>query len=533
MAEPQTDSVEREQRVLVLAPTGRDAALTQSLLRQVGIAAEVCPGMEQLCDELRRGAGAVVLAEEALDPSSARTLVRELDAQPPWSDPPLIVLTGRGAVEATQRMATGLGAQTSVTLLERPVQSVTLISAVQSALRARRRQYEVRDLLARLENGVRERDRFLAILSHELRNPLATILGAVSVTEQESRSNDGGNGRGNNRGGFDDEQQQIVARQTRHLARLIDDLLDVSRVTAGKIVLQRRVVDLKLVAQRSLQSVQPMVLAQRHEVTITTCPQPACVEGDSTRLEQVITNLLTNAIKYTPPGGHVRLIIRTQETDALVSVLDDGIGISPESLPLLFEPFVQVDHSLDRSQGGLGLGLSLVQRLVEMHGGTVTANSQGLGKGSEFTVRLPLTAAPTGDPQAEAERQPAPSRRVLLIEDGADARRVMQRLLRLWGHEVEVAENGTEGVRKAIALRPEVALVDLGLPGLDGYEVARQIRSKLDSSVYLVALTGYGQPEDRLRTTAAGFDVHLVKPVEPATLRRLLSEPSSYKPGPQ
>jgi signal transduction histidine kinase len=501
-----------DQRVLVLAPTGRDAILTENLLHQASIPVRICPDMATACDHLQRGAGAIVLAEEALDPNAANMLLQTLDAQPPWSDPPLVLLTGRGSVEATQRTLAGLGDRTNLTLLERPVRSVTLVSAVQSALRARRRQYQVRDLLVRLEQGVQERDRFLAILSHELRNPLATILGALAVHEQDGNSADA------------DPEQQIIARQTRHLARLIDDLLDVSRVSAGKIVLQRKPVDLKDIAHRSLQSLNASASEQRHEITITTCPEPTFVLADPTRLEQIATNLLANAIKYTPPGGHIALTIRTRDKHALLSVSDDGVGIAPEVLPTLFKPFVQVDRSLDRAQGGLGLGLSLVRNLAEMHGGTVAATSPGLSRGSTFTVRLPLITPPAHAPENQPNHRPQRSRRVLLVEDAPDVRTVMQRLLRLWGHEVTVAENGDQGVAKATSLHPEVALVDLGLPGLDGYEVARQIRAQLGSTIYLIALTGYGQPEDRQRTRSAGFDLHLVKPVEPAILQQTLCQ---------
>lgn len=512
---PEVEAIYREERVLVLAPTGRDAVLTQDLLRQAGLGCDICPDMGRLCAELRQGAGALVLAEEALDAPSSKALLDELENQAPWSDPPLVVLTGQDATELTHRMARGLGRRTSVTLLERPVQSLTMVSAVQSALRARRRQYQVRDLVTQLETGVRDRDRFLAMLSHELRNPLATILGALAISDE-----------GTNGAGFEREQRQIVARQARHLARLIDDLLDVSRVTAGKIVLEQKVVDLKEVAHRSLQAVQSAASARGHEVSVTTCPEAACVSGDSTRLEQVLTNLLTNAIKYTPPGGHIRLTIRTAKDQAVVSIRDDGIGIAQDCLQRVFEPFMQVDHSLDRAQGGLGLGLSLVRRLVEMHGGAVSATSAGLDKGSEFMVRLPRVAAPASAPAREPERPATVGRRVLLVEDGADTRRVMERLLHIWGHTVETAQDGPEGVRKAVELHPEIAVVDIGLPGIDGYEVARRIRSQCHDRIYLIALTGYGQTEDRERTAAAGFDLHLVKPVEPAVLQQALNHRS-------
>lgn len=507
---------ELEQRVLILAPTGRDGPLTQQLLQRAGCRAEVCPDMACLCRELPRGVGAMVVAEEALIHPGAGCLIQALQDDPPWSDPPLIVLTGQSAADATGRLATTLGAHATLVLLERPLRPVTLVAAVQSSLRTRRRQYQTRDLLRQREQAVRERDRFLAVLSHELRNPLATIRMMLALGEQENRA-------------LPLEEQQVIARQTRHLSRLIDDLLDVSRISAGKIVLKRIVVDFNDIVRRSIESLQPAIRAMGHTVTLTPAHVPVYVLADPARLEQVVTNLVNNAVKYTPEGGRIDVSLGTEAGQAVLRVHDNGIGIPPTVLPQLFQPFMQVEQSLDRAQGGLGLGLSLVRMLVEMQQGSVTAASEGLGRGSEFTVTLPLTTPPASA-QAAARPAQSVSRRVLLIEDGDDARRALGRLLRSWGHQVELAEDGRRGVEKALVVRPEIALVDLGLPGLDGYAVARRLRSELAAGIRLVALTGYGQPEDRQRTREAGFDLHLVKPVDPNLLRDILSSPDSSLP---
>lgn len=499
------------ERVLVLAPMGRDATLTQAMLLQNGFSCDICAGMEQLCVRLSEGAGAVIVAQEALDGPSARRLVQTLLAEAKWSDPPLILFaSARGGSDGYQGSVDLLGKRANLTILERPVRKLTLLSAVRSALSARRRQYEVRDLLLRLEKAVEERDRFLATLSHELRNPLGTIRNALAIAEQAED-------------GLGREQRQIIVRQTCQLSRLVDDLLDVSRVTAGKIVLQRVATDLARVVQRSIESAQAALRSQGHELTLSLCSRAVFVMGDPARLEQVVTNLLTNAIKYTPAGGRIGVSLDVEGTSAVIRVRDNGIGLSPEMLPRLFEPFMQVDQSLDRSQGGLGLGLTLVRSLVEMHRGTVTATSDGLGLGSAFAVRLPMVEAPSSAAVENQQARAQVSHRILVVEDGADARKVMHRLLTFWGHQVEVAEDGLQGVEKAIALRPDVVLVDIGLPILSGFEVAKKIRAALDGSVYLVALTGYGQPEDRQRTKDAGFDVHLVKPVEPEVLCQLLA----------
>jgi CheY-like chemotaxis protein len=399
---------------------------------------------------------------------------------------------------------------------------MTMVSAMQSALRARRRQYEVRDLLQQLEDGVRQRDEFLAMLGHELRNPLAAISGASYVLDQMVPA---------------DEQAQmvrsIIDRQTKHLSRLVDDLLDVSRVTKGKITLQRQPIDLNEMARRCCQAIEAAAKARHHRLELKLEPRPLMVDGDPARLEQVVSNLLTNAVKYTPTNGVIDVSTRREGSEVVLSVRDNGIGIAPELLPQVFDLFSQAQGTLDRSQGGLGIGLTVVRGLVEMHGGEVVAHSDGLDKGSVFSVRLPLIeAAPE---HASGQEEPCieavnDRQRVLVVEDNADAREVMCFLLQQWGYEVETAEDGPDGIEKAVEVRPVVAIIDIGLPQLNGYEVARRIRERIDGHIYLIALTGYGQPDDQARALEAGFDVHMVKPIEPGRLSQLLanlSEPAA------
>jgi len=389
-------------------------------------------------------------------------------------------------------------------------------------LRARRRQYEVRDLLERQADADRRKDEFLAMLGHELRNPMAAIRNALWVLDEV---------------GSQDEQEvrqrEVIMRQTRHLVRMVDDLLDVSRVTLGKISLQRRPVDLRDVADRCLSELGMKALARGNDLDLAVEARTALVLGDPVRLEQVICNLLQNAIKYTPRGGRLWLSVDTEGAEAVFRVRDTGVGLSPGMLQTIFEPFAQVESSRQRSEGGLGLGLPLVRSLVEMHGGHVEARSEGLGKGTELIVRLPLLAEDRRKPSSRRTpptgaiplAKPAAGLHILVVEDNEDGRESLRELLEIWGHEVSVAGSGPEGVEMAFSIRPEVALVDIGLPGMDGNEVARRIRSILGGNeISLIAMTGYGQPEDRRRALQAGFDRYLVKPVDPAVLSQLLSE---------
>jgi PAS domain S-box-containing protein len=371
---------------------------------------------------------------------------------------------------------------------------------------------EVRARGEEAEAANRAKDEFLAMLGHELRNPLGTITNAVTVLDRLTT---------------DDRTRHLTAmirRQTMHLSRLVDDLLDVARVTSGKIGLQALPVELHELAGRCLETLAQAGRTHEHRVRLEG--GPVHVTGDAARLEQIVNNLVDNALKYTPAGGAVTVVTERVGGDAVLRVRDTGRGISPDVLARVFDLFVQEPQSLDRARGGLGLGLTLVKRLVELHGGSVSAWSEGADRGSEFVVRLPALPV-EGAPLASADgaaATPAPSRRVLIVEDGADARESLKLLLEHAGHVVETAEDGPTGLAKLRAFRPEVALIDIGLPGLDGYALAREARERPETAaVRLVAITGYGQADDRQRALAAGFDLHVTKPVDPAALRDLLA----------
>jgi PAS domain S-box-containing protein len=358
------------------------------------------------------------------------------------------------------------------------------------------------------------RDEFLAIVSHELRNPLGAITNALGVMDRLATSQDLRSAAG------------IIARQTVRLTRLVDDLLDVARVTSGKIALRLEPVDLRELAERCARSLREAGRARDHRLEIEG--DSVVVHGDLARLEQVVNNLLDNALKYTASGGEIRLTTERVGGDAVLRVRDTGEGIRSELGARVFDLFVQEPQALDRSRGGLGLGLALVKQLVELHGGSVSMASRGRGHGSEFVVRLTAAAVP-----AESERITEPAsgvvrsrrRRVLIVEDNADAREGLRLLLTHAGHEVEASEDASSGLDKLRSFRPEVALIDIGLPGVDGYALARMARQTPEAkAAYLVALTGYGQAEDRRKALAAGFDTHMTKPVDPAKLCAFLTE---------
>jgi PAS domain S-box-containing protein len=385
--------------------------------------------------------------------------------------------------------------------------------------------YERLRLVRQLQEQDRRKDEFLATLAHELRNPLAPIRNSLQVLKMP-RLDPAAAGR----------SLGMMERQVQHLVRLVDDLMDVSRVMRGKVTLHRERVDLAGLVARAVEAAQPLIEAQGHELTVAAAGEPLPVEADPVRLAQVVGNLLTNAAKYTEPGGRIWLTARREGGEAVLRVRDTGIGIAPEMLPRVFDLFVQADHTATRAQGGLGIGLTLVKNLVEMHHGAVQADSAGLGAGSEFVVRLPLVAGgPTGRPaDREGEEGSVPSsagrpvcrsaKRLLVVDDNVDAADSLALLLRLQGHEVRVANNGPAALELAAGFRPEAVILDLGMPGMDGCEVARRLRRMPGlGKVRLAALTGWGQPEDRRRTAEAGFDQHFVKPVEPSTLEELLA----------
>ena len=365
-----------------------------------------------------------------------------------------------------------------------------------------------------LRDADRRKDQFLAMLAHELRNPLASMRNAVKIMYAEPLGED-----------TLGRCRDIIDRQVDQLALLVDDLLDVSRITAGKIKLRLEPVDLWPVVSEAVAASRILIDDRRHVLTVRPPEQPVWVDGDRVRLAQVVTNLLNNAAKYQDDGGRIRLDVERDGDEAVIRVRDEGIGIPPDMLARIFDLFLQVDGSIHRAQGGLGIGLSLVRSLVEMHGGEVEVRSEGLGKGSEFVVRLPCRAAPASWPRP-GETDPARAgarHRILVVDDNEDAAESQAMLLQMAGHEVFVAFNGSAALDRAAAEQPAVVLLDIGLAGMDGLEVCRRLRAGGHREAYIVAMTGFGQDEDRRRSREAGFDMHLVKPVDPAALMKLLA----------
>jgi signal transduction histidine kinase len=406
-----------------------------------------------------------------------------------------------------------------------------LVESRALAREALRRQHELEVEIAHrqraeemLKEADRRKDEFLAILAHELRNPLAPIRNAAHILEFLMPA----------------EEQlrrplEVIHRQTRQLARLVDDLLDVSRITRGKINLDKQTLELATVVAQAVETSRPLLEARRHRFDIHLPAEPVYVEADPTRLAQVFSNLLNNAAKYTEEGGHVSLTVEQQSAsgdasaprEVLVRIRDSGMGIPAEMLRRIFEPFTQVEHTLDRAQGGLGIGLTLVRRLTELHGGTVQASSEGPGRGSEFVIRLPTASPPA--PRAGADssngvvQKPSSRWRILIVDDNRDSADSLAMLLHMLGHEVRTAYDGESGLDAAREFAPNIVLLDIGLPRLTGLEAARRLRHDLGlRDALLIAMTGYGQEEDKRRSHEAGFNEHLVKPVDIWELQALL-----------
>lgn len=373
------------------------------------------------------------------------------------------------------------------------------------------------ELADRLRTADARKDEFIALLAHELRNPLAPVLHAANILRMK---------------GYNDPElvwcRDVIERQSAQLTRLVDDLLDVSRITRGRIQLRPELIDLESIVASAVETSKPLIEASRHELVLALPSPSILVHGDPARLTQVIANLLNNAAKYQEGNGHIGLTVEREGMEAVIRVKDRGMGISPELLSQVFDLFAQGERGPDRSQGGLGIGLSLVKKLTEMHGGSVQAASEGTGRGSEFTVRLPclpLGVRPA-QPMSQVSRAvpTVPPMKILVVDDNKDAAQSMQILLTHAGHRVSVAHAGEEALRIAAAEEPAVIFLDIGLPGMDGYEVCRRVRRQGPMDVRIIAMTGYGQDRDRERSRLAGFDSHTVKPVEFTEIIRLLAD---------
>ena len=507
----------RDRRLLFLAATSKDAATMQAMLAPLAIQVEPCRSFETLLHEIGAGVGALLLPEEAALPAHHVALRGFLAAQPPWSDLPILILTRPGLESAaTEEAGRVLG---NVTLIERPVRVATLVSAVRTAIRARERQYQIREHLeerirseAALRLADQRKDEFLATLGHELRNPLAPLLTAHHLLKTASL-----------RDPVAVRVSGVMERQLTHLVRLVDDLLEVSRITRGLIEMHRETLDLAAIVNAAIDTSRPVIEAAGHELVVDAPARPIAVAGDAVRLTQVFANLLTNAAKYTNGGGRIAVAIRQEGEVATVSVSDNGIGIAGDQLASVFDMFTQLDRSNRRAQGGLGIGLTLVRSLVEMHGGRAEARSGGLGHGSEFVVELPAVDASGLQPAVVTAPQPFPARRVLIVDDNRDAAETLGALLFALGTAVEVVHSGQAALDALDRFEPDCVVLDIGMPGMDGYETARRIRASAFSGVLLVALTGWGQEHDQRRAEAAGFDHHIVKPPDLDRLRDLLT----------
>jgi signal transduction histidine kinase/ActR/RegA family two-component response regulator len=373
-------------------------------------------------------------------------------------------------------------------------------------------EHDRQRLFEQLHEYDRQKNNFLATLAHELRNPLSAISNAIMLMSMSEAKE------------HRDYSTETIKRQSSQLSRLIDDLLDISRINLGKIELRRNIVDATAILDSAAQTVKPLVEERNHTMEMAIDRGHLWVNADPARLEQVVINLLTNAAKYSEDRGHIRLSAGRQGSDIVIRVQDTGIGISAEKLPDLFRIFSQVDHTSSRSEGGLGIGLALVKQLIELHDGEVTATSEGLGKGSEFMIRLPATARPdTPSLLMKATDEAKEPARILVVDDNVDSVKSMAMLLKLAGHTVMTAHNGPQAIEVAQAYRPQCILLDLGLPGMSGYDVAKRLRQDANGkNALIVAVSGYGQEEDRRQSKAAGFDHHLVKPINHEELSSLL-----------
>jgi PAS domain S-box-containing protein len=369
-----------------------------------------------------------------------------------------------------------------------------------------------------LRKADRRKDEFLATLAHELRNPLAPIRNSIEILRLAADNH-----------AVVQTAQATMRRQIEHMVRLIDDLLDVARISSGKITLRKKRVSLRELTETAAEASRPVIEAKGHAFRLTLPQEPILLDVDPTRVAQAFTNLLTNAAKYTPDGGSIELAARRKSGELVVRVVDNGLGIPPGMLTEVFEMFTQVNRTLDRSQGGLGIGLALTRKMVELHGGTISAQSSGLGEGSTFTIRLPCAAPGAGQEEpgtalnAAPNQSPVSTRRVLIVDDSVDGAKSLMYLLQMRGHETRIAHDGTEALNIAREFGPEVVFLDIGLPGMDGYEVLKRLRDEpLSSGALIVALTGWGSDQDKERATQSGFDGHLTKPVEFATIQSLL-----------
>ena len=505
---------ELDERVLLRAATSKDAGMARAVLERANFVVHDCADVEELVRELERGAGVLVIAEETLGSGKEAALKAGLAAQGEWSDVPVVVLARQGA--SSPAIAQAMDQLSNVTVIERPMRIAAFVSTIRTALRARRRQYELRVLLADLREADRRKTEFLATLAHELRNPLAPLSNALTLLTFKAPTPEEIARYG-----------RLMQRQIDHMVRLVDDLLEVSRITRGKVELRMEPVGLDTVIRGAMEQSRPLFERAGHTLAVELPGDVLVLHGDLVRLTQVFSNLLNNAAKYTAPGGRVSLVARADSGRVHVAITDTGTGIAPEALGSIFEMFVQAGDTSRAAQGGLGIGLTLVRALVELHGGQVSAVSEGLGRGATFNVSLPLSSA-----SANPRPQPFPHEEsdvllrgkvILVVDDNADAAGALAEVLSSLGATVLVGHDGYEALKIARTSDFDAAVLDLGMPGMDGFELAHRLRTdKPERERIFIALTGWNQETHRERIANAGFDHHLLKPVDLPRLLRVL-----------
>jgi signal transduction histidine kinase/ActR/RegA family two-component response regulator len=521
-------------RVLLLTPTRRDGEITSSLLIGGGETCLVCENLFHLLDELKRGAGVVLITEEAISAPGIHELLQFLEAQPPWSDLPIVMLMKSGITSPTATKA--IRDLRNVTLVERPAPTRSVVSAVQAAIRGRERQYQIRDQIEAIHEAQKDRDQlleseraarqeaeragrikdeFLATLSHELRTPLNAIFGwsqliKINPADETTVA----------------EGVKVIDRNVRLQTQLIEDLLDVSRIISGKVRLEVQSVELPEVIGAALEAVKPAAMAKNITLENRWEGIGSSVQGDPGRLQQVFWNLLTNAIKFTPHSGTIRVRATCADSQLEVRVSDTGEGIDPAFLSQLFERFTQADASTTRKHGGLGLGLSIVRNLVEMHGGTVHGESQGTGQGATFVVRLPLTPAASAEQPVLTTQENSKLFRngvkltglkILVVDDETDSRELVERILTEVGAQPTSAASAAEANVVLCHFEPNIIISDIGMPVEDGYAFMRALRGR-GLKTPALALTAFARSEDRIRSIQAGYQMHLRKPVDPVEL---------------
>jgi signal transduction histidine kinase/ActR/RegA family two-component response regulator len=509
-----------DDRILIFAPVGKDAPLTLEVLNRAGLPGCVCRTSSGLCTELQKGASVILLTEEALEDRGIGELMDCVRTQPAWSDIPILLFADAERSEIYLRTLRLLEGLRNVILLERPIRLGAALSLIRSAMRGRQRQYELRDLLKALaaareeaEAANRLKDEFLATLSHELRTPLNAILGWTTML----------------RDGHVQPRHMMRALDTIHRnataqVQIVNDLLDVSRIVRGSVQIAPKLISLGPLVALAVESITPAAEAKAVAITSSPPPEPLFVWADHDRLQQVFWNILSNAVKFTPAGGRVHIAMVSEDADVCIRIADSGSGIAPDFLPHVFERFRQADGSSTRTHGGLGLGLAIVRHLVELHGGRLTAESEGEGKGATFSVYLPRREADVRAPSVPAVEPPKHGRtidldgtHILIVDDEPDACELLRAMLGGTGARISEAESASEALRIFAEDRADIILADIAMPGEDGYSLIRVIRGLPEGGgrdVRALAVSAYARQEDRRRALKAGFDDHVAKPVQ-------------------